>query len=74
MKAKPGLLHGAKDAIADPDGSRRLERAVGSPDRTFILYEGLWNEIYNEPERRRPLNDLRDWLASHRSSPSTQTV
>lgn len=68
------IQHGAEDAIADPEGSRRLDRAVGSPDRTFILYEGLWNEIYNEPERQRPLNDLRKWLASHRSSPSTQRV
>jgi acylglycerol lipase len=68
------IQHGAEDAIADPDGSRRLERAVGSPDRTFIPYDGLWNEIYNEPERQRPLGDLREWLNSHRSSPRTKMV
>jgi acylglycerol lipase len=60
------IQHGAEDALADPDGSRRLERAVGSPDRTFIPYDGLWHEIYNEPERQRPLDDLREWLANHR--------
>ena len=63
------IQHGAEDAIADPDGSRRLARAVGSPDCKLILYPGLWNEIYNEPERQRPLSDLHEWLASHRESP-----
>jgi alpha-beta hydrolase superfamily lysophospholipase len=29
-------------------------------------YEGLWHEIYNEPERDGPLSDLREWLAAHR--------
>ena len=68
------IQHGAEDAIADPDGSRRLERAVGSPDRTFIPYDGLGNEIYNEPEQQRPLGDLRDWLNSHRSLPGTEMI
>jgi hypothetical protein len=25
-------------------------------------YDGLWHEIYNEPERAQPLADLREWL------------
>jgi alpha-beta hydrolase superfamily lysophospholipase len=29
-------------------------------------YEGLWHEVFNEPERERPLADLRQWLAAHR--------
>jgi acylglycerol lipase len=60
------VQHGDLDAIADPDGSRRLHEASGSPDQTFFLYRGLWHEIYNEPERQRPLDDLREWLADHR--------
>lgn len=60
------IQHGAQDAIADPDGSRRLDEASGSPDQTFFLYRGLWHEIYNEPERQLPLEDLREWLANHR--------
>ena len=38
----------------------------GSPDQTVRWYEGLWHEIYNEPERVGPLSDLRDWLAARR--------
>jgi acylglycerol lipase len=59
------MQHGALDAIVDPVGFRRLEAACGSPDLTVHWYEGLWHEIYNEPERDGPLGDLRDWLAAH---------
>jgi acylglycerol lipase len=60
------IQHGNDDTIADPDGGRRLAEACGSLDKTFRLYPGLWHEIYNEPERQRPLNDVREWLANHR--------
>jgi acylglycerol lipase len=60
------IQHGADDVIAKPTGSERLAKVCGSPDTTFRLYPGLWHEIYNEPERQRPLNDLREWLAKHR--------
>jgi alpha-beta hydrolase superfamily lysophospholipase len=59
------IQHGSRDVIADPEGSRRLYEACGSPDLTYFLYRGLWHELYNEPERERPLGDLREWLADH---------
>jgi acylglycerol lipase len=60
------LQHGTLDVLTDPAGTRALEAASGSPDQTVRWYEGLWHEIYNEPERDKPLSDLRDWLAAHR--------
>ncbi|MHA6792356.1 alpha/beta hydrolase [Pseudonocardia bannensis] len=60
------LQHGTADVLTEPAGSRRLESASGSPDQTVHWYEGLWHEIYNEPERDGPLADLRSWLAAHR--------
>jgi acylglycerol lipase len=60
------IQHGTLDGLADPSGSRLLEANCGSPDQTVHWYEGLWHEIYNEPERERPLSDLREWLAAHR--------
>lgn len=60
------LQHGTLDEIADPSGSRLLDSKSGSIDQTVFWYEGLWHEIYNEPERDRPLKDLREWLAAHR--------
>ncbi|MGD9527871.1 alpha/beta hydrolase [Pseudonocardia sp.] len=60
------IMHGTEDALTDPAGSRRLEATCGSPDRTVRYYDGLWHEIFHEPERERPLGDLRGWLAAHR--------
>ena len=47
-------------------GQKDLFDAVGSPDKTFKLYEGLKHEVYNElPEdRARVLADLNAWLDS----------
>lgn len=60
------VQHGTLDELTDPAGTRALEATLGSPDSTVRWYEGLWHEIYNEPERDKPLADLRDWLEAHR--------
>ncbi|OLT17446.1 hypothetical protein BJF78_12965 [Pseudonocardia sp. CNS-139] len=58
------LQYGEHDEVVDPAGFRALEAACGAPDLTVHRYPGLWHEIYNEPERERPLADLADWLSS----------
>ncbi|MCW0215869.1 MAG: lysophospholipase [Pseudonocardia sp.] len=61
------LQHGTEDRLVSAEGTRRLEAAQGSDDVTVHWYDGLWHEIYNEPERELPLADLREWLAAHRA-------
>lgn len=58
------VQHGTADRICHPEGSRALEAAVGTDDLTVRWYDGLWHEIYKEPEREQPLGDLREWLAA----------
>jgi acylglycerol lipase len=58
------LQYGTVDVIVDAAGFRRLESCCGSPDFTVRRYEGLWHEIYHEPEREAPLADLREWLTA----------
>lgn len=60
------LLHGTLDELTDPAGTRLLAQTCGSPDQTVRWYDGLWHEIFHEPERAQPLGDLREWLAAHR--------
>jgi acylglycerol lipase len=62
------LQHGLLDELTDPAGSRRLVAALRSAAVTVHWYEGLWHEIYHEPERAGPLADLRRWLAAHGGS------
>lgn len=57
------VLHGTADRIADPGGSRELHRRLGSDDTRLELYEGLYHEVFNEPERDQVLGDVIDWLS-----------
>ncbi|MDQ1345482.1 MAG: Lysophospholipase, alpha-beta hydrolase superfamily, partial [Pseudomonadota bacterium] len=34
--------------------------------RTLRYYEGLFHEVYNEPERDRVIADLAAWIEAHR--------
>jgi len=61
------LQHGGADRITTAEVTRELARTIGSSDLTVEIYDGLWHEIYNEPERERPITDLREWLAAHRA-------
>ncbi|MCA1675390.1 MAG: alpha/beta hydrolase [Actinobacteria bacterium] len=59
------LLHGTDDRICAPEGSTMVHEGVSSPDKTLRRYEGLYHEIFNEPEQDEVLDDLVSWLESH---------
>jgi alpha-beta hydrolase superfamily lysophospholipase len=56
------IQHGTSDGLTSPEGSARLHARVSSRDKTLKLYDGLYHEIYNEPERDRVLDDVVAWL------------
>lgn len=58
------LMHGTDDQIAYERGSR--EFAAGVPaDCTLKLWQGLYHEIHNEPEKEKVLAFLLAWLGKH---------
>ncbi len=59
------ILHGTGDLLTDAKGSEELHRRAASPDKTLKLYEGLYHELFSEPERETVLADLFDWLDAH---------
>jgi acylglycerol lipase len=56
------IMAGTGDRVVPPSGSVMLHDRAGSPDRTLRLYEGLYHELFNEPERRVVLGDVAAWL------------
>jgi alpha-beta hydrolase superfamily lysophospholipase len=58
------ILHGGADRLDYPSGSRLLAEKVPG-DCTLKLYDGLYHEIHNEPERQLVLDDLVRWLDHH---------
>jgi alpha-beta hydrolase superfamily lysophospholipase len=56
------VFHGTADQLANPEWSRRLYERAAATDKTFHLYDGLYHETFNEPERETVLSDLSSWL------------
>lgn len=57
------ILHGSRDGLTSPEGSRLLHERIGSSVSKLVIYEGLYHEVYNEPEKDTVMGDVADWLA-----------
>ena len=57
-------VQGGKDKLVDPSGAQMLYDKAGSKDKTLNVYEGLYHEIHNEPERFAMFKDVEAWLAA----------
>ena len=55
-------MHGTAEKIADPAGTQELYERCQSSDKTLKLYEGLYHELVNEPERDQVIGDIKDWI------------
>ncbi len=55
-------VHGADDRLVEAHRTRRLFERLGSDDKTLHVYDGLYHEVFNEPERARVLADVERWL------------
>ncbi len=56
------LFHGTADRITDPNGSKWLYAEAPSADKSLRLFDGLFHETMNEPERDEVLAELSDWI------------
>jgi alpha-beta hydrolase superfamily lysophospholipase len=59
------VMHGEKDRLVPVAGSRLVAERIGSADKTLTVYDGLYHEIFNEPERDAVLEDVVTWLDKH---------
>jgi alpha-beta hydrolase superfamily lysophospholipase len=59
----PVLLQQAgEDKLVDPVRNREFFDALSSKDKTWILYDGLYHQLHNEPEKEQVLGDMTAWL------------
>lgn len=61
------VVHGTADRLASPKWSQQLYDRAEATDKTLRLYEGLYHETFNEPERETVLTDFTDWLHARMS-------
>ena len=58
------ILHGGADSMTAPEGARELHAAAASADKTLEIYDGLYHEIFNEPEGPQIIDDVAKWLVA----------
>jgi alpha-beta hydrolase superfamily lysophospholipase len=60
------VLHGGADRLVPTAASEVVPARAGSSDVTRTVYDGLYHEPHNEPEREQVLGDVVAWLDAHR--------
>jgi alpha-beta hydrolase superfamily lysophospholipase len=59
------IIHGTKDAVTRPEGSKEFYSNAGSKDKTLKLYEGYFNDPLNDIGKEAVMDDIRAWLTAH---------
>lgn len=59
------IVHGSEDYLIAPSASQMLYDNAGSEDKTLKLWDGLYHEVHNEPERKEVLAGIEAWLEAH---------
>ncbi len=55
-------LHGEKDLVTNPEGSKELYQKAASTNKTLKLYPALYHDLFHEPEKELVFNDFIAWL------------
>ena len=56
------IVQGAQDRLVKPAGAQMLHTTIGSTDKEIKIYQGLYHELFNEPEHSQVLGDVEAWL------------
>jgi alpha-beta hydrolase superfamily lysophospholipase len=56
------IMHGSVDSLTAVDGSKLLHETISSEDKKIVIYDGLYHEILNEPEKEDVMTDILQWI------------
>ncbi|MBL4674349.1 MAG: lysophospholipase [Arenicella sp.] len=56
------IMHGSADVMTAPSGSQVLHDTVSSSDKQITIYQGLFHEIFNEPESDTIFAEMVTWM------------
>ena len=60
------LMQSGADRMVDPDAPQRWSRAAPEERVELVMWDGLYHEMFNEPEQARVLAQTTDWLERQR--------
>ncbi|KAG9160330.1 hypothetical protein Leryth_022649 [Lithospermum erythrorhizon] len=58
------IVHGAEDRVCDPEAANSVFELVGSDDKTFKIFDGMWHQLIGEPNEKYELvfDTIMTWL------------
>ena len=56
------IMHGSSDVMTAAAGSQLLHDSVSSSDKQITIYQGLFHEIFNEPEGETIFAEMVSWM------------
>ena len=56
------IVQAGRDILVDPQGAHLLHQTLSSHRKQIRVYEGLYHEVLNEPERDQVIADIDGWL------------
>ena len=59
------IIHGTKDTVTRPEGSKEFHANAGSKDKTLKLYEGYFHDPLSDIGKEVVMDDIRSWIAAH---------
>ncbi|GAB2827751.1 monoacylglycerol lipase [Actinocorallia aurea] len=59
------LVHGGEDRLMPVAATELVRAHVSSPDLTVRIWDGLYHEPHNEPEKAEVLAEIVTWLNAH---------
>ena len=65
IKVPALVLQAGEDYIVDTRATQRVFNALGSPDKKFKEFEGMYHEILNETSRQAVYQLITAWLGQH---------
>lgn len=59
------VIHGGGDTFTPVTAAHMVYDRISSSDKAIKIYEGLYHEIHNEPEKDQVFADVLSWLNDH---------
>jgi acylglycerol lipase len=68
------IVQGGADKLVDPQGTQEFFGKVQSADKTIAVYDGLYHEVFNEPEKNEVLQVVKNWIDAHLPDGTSQNL
>ena len=62
------LLHGAEDQLTSASASTEFVDMLASSDKQCTIYDGMYHELFNEPEQEAILKTCCEWITARVTS------